>query len=329
MPHDNDLIRIMKAVRNCSLIAYLYKDGLARCEWTTQKGALETLGISAAELSLALRLDALPAEIVDLFESRGSITPHAVRVISETLAKDGLEAVTQRAKPHLAAGSKFSTRVALATLKGNLVASTRALRGKKTAQNAVPNGAPTSPRNLSDRYHIGVLGGRWASYSGCARELNISRKIIRDAVCIEALMLKMPYASGLTEVSFTSGRKFLALEKQWGREKLAHRLTLLTPHMQGASSDHLIRALVGANVQPADLTRIRITKGRGRKRLVIECDHASFLYTYRREFEQAMQQVLKRLTQSPEGDEMFRMVLASQQFENASALGRVRKVSAR
>lgn len=131
MPHDNDLIRIMKAVRNCSLIASLYKDGLARDEWTTQKGALETLGISAAELSLALRLDALPAEIVNLFESRSSITPYAVRVISETLAKDGLEAVTQRAKPHLAAGSKFSTRVALATLKGNLVASTRALRGKK------------------------------------------------------------------------------------------------------------------------------------------------------------------------------------------------------
>jgi hypothetical protein len=323
MPHDNELIRIMKAVRKCFLIVHLYKDGLARGEWTTQKGALEALGISAAELSLALRLDALPAEIVDLFESPGAITPYAVRVISETIAKDGLEAVTQRAKPHLTAGNKFSTRVALATLKGNLAATTRALRGKKTAKNAVPEGAPASPRNLSDRYHIGVLEGRWTNYSGCARELKISRKIVRDAVCIEALMLKMPCAPGLIEVSFTSGRKFLALEKQWGREMLVQRLTRLTSHMREASSDHLIRALVGANVQPADLSRIRIRKGRGRNRLIIECNHASFLYMYRRQFEQAMQQVLKRLTESAEGNDLARMLFASQQFKNASSPGRV------
>lgn len=297
--NDNDLIPIFSVCRPSGLIAHLYNGGLARGDWKTQKGALATLGISAAELSLALRCKSLPAEILDLFASPGGMTPYAVRVIIETIARDGLEAVTQRARPHLAAGNKFSERVALATLKGNTAASTRALNGKKTAEKLVPKGVPESPRNLSDRYHIGVLEGRWNTFSGCARQLDISRKMVGDAVKIEALMLAMPFAAGLDHVSFTSGRKFLALEKRLGRNELAKRLTVLVPNMRGASSEHLIRALAGANLQPAGLGRIRITKGRGRKRLVIECDHATLLYKYRREFEQAMQQVLQRLTRVP------------------------------
>ena len=50
----NGLLRIIKK-RSCYLIAYLYEEGLAKGNWTTQAGASNALGVSQAELSLALR----------------------------------------------------------------------------------------------------------------------------------------------------------------------------------------------------------------------------------------------------------------------------------
>jgi len=100
------------------------------------------------------------------------------------------------------------------------------------------------------------------------------------------------------------------------RETLGRRLALLISHLRGPSSDHLLRALVGAKVRPADLSGIRLARGHVRKRLVIECDDAGFLYKYRREPEQAMQQTRKRLTETPEFSGMSRMIFASQQSKH-------------
>ncbi|MEC5409958.1 hypothetical protein VOM14_30985 [Paraburkholderia sp. MPAMCS5] len=307
--------------RKCVLTAFLYRDGLAEGKWATQKGAVDALGISQAELSLALKLDALPAELVGLFESPGEITPYSVRVIREVIARDGLDVVVQRIAQHVSAGSKLSTRAALATIKGQAFAAKRALSGRGTSETAVPKGSSDSPKDLSDRYHRGVIQGKWANYSGCARALDLSRKNIRDAVCITALMDSLPYFRGMGGVTFVVGRKFLAFEKAWGRQALQQRARHLSFVMKGASIENILWAFNGENVQPSDLARIRIRKGRGARQLIIDCNHADFLFRYRREFELAICSVLQRLTLSGETIAMFRWARDTPKFKAAFAKG--------
>ena len=303
--------------RNCILIAHFYEKGLAEGNWTTQAGALNALGVSRAELSLALKLDVLPDGLIELFEKAADITPYAVRVVREVIARDGLEIVGQRIGPYVAAGSKFSGRAVLAMVKGQVSASKQALPRPRESENRILKRTLESPRNISRRYHLGVTKGEWTSYSGCARALNISRKNIRDAVYIEALWDSLPCLFTESELTFAVGRKLLVLDKEWGRQALLQRARGLGLKMKGASADTVLREFRGENVRPADLSRIRIMKGRGTKRLIIEWDHAGILFRYRRELKRAILKVLKTFTVSPEDIELERFIRNSPAFEAA------------
>jgi len=119
------LLRTFKR-RNCFIISACYEDGLAKGKWTTQKGALDALGVSKAELSLALKLHALPPGIIDLFESPTELTPYSVRVIRDVIAWDGLQTVVQRIGQQVGAGRKLPARAVLAVIKGRVSAPRRA-----------------------------------------------------------------------------------------------------------------------------------------------------------------------------------------------------------
>jgi hypothetical protein len=75
------------------------------------------------------------------------------------------------------------------------------------------------------------------------------------------------------------GRKLLALEKDLGSKELLARASYIRYTAREHTADHLLRKLKGENVRPGDFSRLRIRKGRGTKRLIIECDHAEFLFT--------------------------------------------------
>lgn len=312
----NGLLRAVKK-RSCYLIAFLYERGLAEGNWTTQAGALNALGVSRAELSLALKLDALPAGLIELFEKTAEITPYSVRVMREVIARDGLEIVGQRIGQHVAAGSKFPGRAVLAMVKGQVSASKQALRWSRESENRILKRTPDLPRTISDRYHLGVNKGEWTSYSGCSRALNISRKNIRDAVYIKALRDSLPVLFSETELTFAVGRKLLALDKEWGREVLLQRARGLNSRMKGATAETVLREFNGENVRPSNPSRVRIRKGRGTKRLIIECDHAEFLFRYHRELELAIGSVVKKLTVSPESIEFIRFARNHPAFKKA------------
>lgn len=70
--------------------------------------------------------------------------------------------------------------------------------------------------------------------------------------------------------------------------------------MKGATAETVLREFNCENVRPSDRFRVCIRKGRGAKRLIIECNHAEFLFRYRRELELAIGSVVKKLTVSPE-----------------------------
>lgn len=305
---------------NCILIAHFYEKGLARGDWTTQAGALSALGVSPAELSLALKLDALPAGVIELFESPAEITPYSVRVIRDVVARDGLETVLQRIGQHVADGSKLSMRAVLATVKGQVSASKRALRRSPAIEKGILKEAEDSPRNIADRYHIGVTKGHWTSYSGCARALNISRKKIRDAMHISALWLSLPRLFHEAELSFAVGRKLLALDKDWGRQVLLQRAQSIYLQMKGmgTTAETVLREFNNENVRPSDLSHVRIRRGRGTKRLIIECDHADFLFQYRRELEFAIRSALKKITVTSEHIEINRLLSNHPCFKTAA-----------
>ncbi|SED04835.1 hypothetical protein SAMN02787142_2440 [Burkholderia sp. WP9] len=323
----NGLLRPVKK-RSCYLIAFLYEKGLAEGNWTTQAGALNALGVSRAELSLALKLDVLPDGLMELFERPAEITPYSVRVIREVIARDGLEIVGQRIGQHVAAGSKFSGRAVLAMVKGQVSASKRALPWPRESENRILKRTLDLPRTISDRYHLGVTRGEWTSYSGCSRALNISRKNIRDAVYIKALRDSLPALFSETELTFAVGRKLLALDKEWGREALLQRARGVRSEVKGATAETVLREFNGENVQPSDFSRVRIRKGRGTKRLIIECDHAEFLFRYRRELEIAIRSVVKKLTVSPGAIELARFLHNHPGFKKAQS-SRVSKAHSR
>ncbi|MFM0629618.1 hypothetical protein [Paraburkholderia xenovorans] len=268
---------------------------------------------------MALKLDALPAGLIELFESPAGITPYSVRVIREVIARDGLETVRQRIGQHVAAGSKLPTRAVLATIKGHVSASKRALGWSGKPGNGILKRTLDSPRNVAERYHLGATKGEWTSYSGCARALKISRKSIRDAVYIKALLDSLPVLFSNTELTFAVGRKLLALDKEWGREVLLQRARSLSSRVKGATAETVLREFNGENVQPSDFSRVRIRKGRGTKRLIIECHHAEFLFRYHRDLELAIRSVVKKLTVSPEYLEFARSLRKLPEFMEAFA----------
>ncbi|MFM0528068.1 hypothetical protein PQR11_24180 [Paraburkholderia strydomiana] len=301
------LLRQLKK-RNCFIIAHYYKDGLAKGKWTTQKGALNALGVSQAELSLALKVAALPTAIVNLFESATGVTPYSVRVIREVIARDGLQTVFQRIGEHVAAGRTLPARAVLATINGQGAASRRALRYLGNPENKVLSKTLDSPKNISDRYHLGVTRGEWTTYSGCARALDISRKNMRDAVYLMALRDSLPVSFSEAELTFAVGRKLLALDKELGRQALLQRVRNLSPGGSEATPETVLRELNGVNVLTSDHYRIRIRKGRGTRRLIIECIDAGALLPYRRDIERAIRKVVKRVTVSPEEIEVIRSI---------------------
>jgi len=293
------LLRTFKR-RNCFIISSCYEDGVAKGKWTTQKGALDALGVSKAELSLALKLHALPPGIIDLFESPTELTPYSVRVIRDVIARDGLQTVAQRIGQQLGAGRKLPARAVLAVIKGRVSAPRRALGRPRNAENKVLKKTPDSPRNISSRYHGGVSRGEWTNYSACARALDIPRKNVRDAVYIKALCDNLPVRFSDAQLTFAVGRKLLALDKEFGRQALLNCVISLNLGMEGVTAGTVLRELNGENVQRTDLSRIRIRKGRGPTRLIIECNNASLIFGYRRELERAMRKVLKKVSVSPE-----------------------------
>src|SRR5579872_3839823 len=82
--------------RSCWILAQNYQQGIEDGKWSTQLEALGALGVSQGDLSLALQLRELPAEILDLFDDKISVTTHAVRVIRQAILQDGIETVLKR-----------------------------------------------------------------------------------------------------------------------------------------------------------------------------------------------------------------------------------------
>lgn len=289
---------------SCYVVALRYEEGLARGDWTTQADASSALGVSQAELSIALRLDSLPADLIGLFAQHTEISSHAVRVIRDVIARDGLETVQLRIQRHVADNIKLPAKAVLAVVKGRLSVSGKALSASRIDGKEIITGSQDLPRYISDRYYLGIVNGEWKSYSGCSRALRISRRSISDAVSLGQLPDRVRSLFKEAELTFAVGRKLLALEKDLGRKELLMRASNIRNVPYEHTADHVLRELKGENVSPGEIFRLRIRKARGSKRLIIDCDYAEYLFRYRREMEAALKQVVKKLTVSPEAHDM-------------------------
>ncbi len=89
--------------------------------------------------------------------------------------------------------------------------------------------------------------------------------------------------------------------------------------MKGATAETVLREFNGENVRPSDFSRVRIRKGRGTKRLIIESDHAGLLFRYHRELELAIRSVVKKLTTSAEYIETARWLGNLPEFKEVFA----------
>jgi hypothetical protein len=294
--------------RNCFLIAFLYQGGLDRGEWTTQAAASNALRVSQAELSMALRLKSLPAELVRMFGDPAGVSSHTVRVIREVIARDGLETVRERIRQHAAAGRELPTKAVLALVKGRMSDATKALASSGTDENRIVTRSEDLPRYISDRYHLGIINGEWTSYSGCSRALGISRRNISDAVSIGELPDSVRCLFKESDLTFAVGRRVLAIEKELGTEKLQARAQNISYMAREQTAEQVLREFNWHNVQPGELSRVRIKKGRGARRLIIECDHAEFLFLYRREMEAALNKVVSELAVKLEGERIRAIV---------------------
>lgn len=294
---------------SCCVVALRYEQGLARGEWATQADASRALGVSQAELSIALRLDSLPAELIGLFAEHTEISSHTVRVIRDVIARDGLETVQLRIQRHVADNIKLPAKAALAVVKGRLSVSGKALSASRIDGKEIITGSQDLPRYISDRYHLGIVNGEWKSYSGCSRALRISRRSISNAVSLGQLPDRVTTLFKDADLTFAVGRKLLAIEKDIGSEELLARASYIRHWADERTADQLLRELKRENVSPEELPRLRIRKGRGSRRLVIDCDYAEFLFPYRREMEAALNQVVKKFTVGPATEETRRAVL--------------------
>lgn len=284
--------------RSCFLVSFQYKEGLARGDWTTQAGASRALGVSQAELSMALRLDSLPADLLRIFAKDTDVTSHTVRVISDVIAHDGLETVRDRIRPHAAAGSRLPAKVVLALMRGRLSGATKALPLPGRAENELITRLQDLPAYVSNRYRLGTINGEWTSYSDCSRASGISRRNISHAVSIGQLPDSVKSLFKETDLTFAVGRKLLAIERNLGTNRLQARASDIRSMAHEHTAEYVLRELNGDNVRPENFSRIRIKKGRGAKRLIIECDDAVLLLRYRREMEAALNKTVRKLTVS-------------------------------
>ncbi len=100
---------------------------------------------------MALKLAVLPDGLIELFEKPTEITAYSVRIIREVIARDGLEIVLQGIGPHVAAGSQLPARAVLATIKGQVAASRRALGRSGKLENGILKRTLDSPSNVAKR----------------------------------------------------------------------------------------------------------------------------------------------------------------------------------
>ncbi|CAN7430075.1 hypothetical protein LJR267_002854 [Paraburkholderia hospita] len=287
--------------RSCILVASRYKEGFARGEWTTQAGASRALGVSQAELLMALRWNSLPVELLGMFAEAAEISAHTVRVIRDVMARDGLETVLERIRPHITVGRQLPAKAVLALVKGR---TSDAMKAAALAGREEDRFVPRSqdlPMSLSDRYHRGTVNGKWTSYSACSRALRISRRNISDAVSIGQLPPGVRYLFKESHLTFAVGRKLLAIERVVGTSTLIGRANEIRGIARKYTAGQILRELNGENLPPGSpFARLRIKKGRGAGRLIIECNHPDFLLRYRREMETALNKVVKHIVLAQE-----------------------------
>lgn len=288
----------------CFLVAYLYQRGLESGKWTTQADASRALNVSETNLSVALRMGSLPAELMGMFADISQVTAHTVRVIRGVIAQEGQEAVLKRIRPHITAGGKLPAKAVLALVKGRMSNSAKAVSAAR--RDRFIHRSPDLPMSISNRYHQGIVNGEWTSYSACSRALRIPRRNISDAVSIGQLPLAVRSLFSESKLTFAVGRKLLAISRVVTNSTLIKRSNDISYLAESYTSGQLLRELNGESLPPgAHITRLRIRKGRGAGQLIIECNHPDFLLRYRRDMETALNQVVKRITQAEDRQKQF------------------------
>jgi hypothetical protein len=288
----------------CFLVAHAYQRGLESGKWTTQAGASRALNVSQTDLSIALRMGSLPAELLEMFADISQVTTHTVRVIREVIEQEGLEAVLERIRPHSAAAGKLPAKAVLALVKGRMLNSIKA--ASVTRRDRFIHPSPELPMSISNRYHRGIVNGEWTSYSGCSRTLRLSRRNISDAVSIGRLSPAVRSLFRESDLTFSVGRKLLSLEKAVGTSTLISRAKKIRDMDKTYADEQILRELDGAKLpQGSPFTRLRIKKGRRAGQLIIECNHPDFLFRYRRDMETALNQVVKRITHAEDRQKQF------------------------
>jgi hypothetical protein len=301
---SRDASRRRIVLHPCFPLAYLYQRGLESGKWTTQAEASRALNVSQTDLSIALRMGSLPAELLGMFADISQVTTHTVRVIRGVIAQEGQEAVLERIRPHIAAGGKLPAKAVLALVKGRMSNSIKAASAARRDR-FIPR-SPDLPLSISNRYHQGLLNGEWTSYSACSRALRIPRRNISDAVSIAQLPPAVRSLFSGSKLTFAVGRKLLAIAGVVGNSTLIERSNDISYLAESYTSGQLLRELNGESLPPgARITRLRIKKGRGTGQLIIECNHPDFLLRYRRDMETALNQVVKRITQAEDRQKQF------------------------
>ncbi|MEX3931222.1 hypothetical protein AB4Y32_05260 [Paraburkholderia phymatum] len=303
------------ALRRCFLVTYLYQRGLESGEWTTQAAAARALNVSQSELSMALRMSSLPEELLSIFADRTEVSSHTVRVIREVMARDGLETVHERIRQHVTAGIQLPAKAVLALVKGRMSEARKAAASAGREEDRPIPRSQELPMALSDRFHRGIVDGEWTSYSACSRALRISRRKISDAVAIGQLPPGVRSLFWESQLTFAVGRKLLAIERRVDTRELDARANKIRYIADKYTAGQVLRELNGENVPLGPFSRLRVKKGRGAGRLIIECDHPDFLLRYRREMETALNKVVRKIAADQEIEKhstLFQLVEPSQ-----------------
>ncbi|SAL00438.1 hypothetical protein AWB78_05944 [Caballeronia calidae] len=151
------------------------------------------------------------------------------------------------------------------------------------------------------RGFLGVTNGEWASFSACAKALGVSRRNVSVAVSIRELPDAVRHLFSEKSLTFAVGKRLLALKDELGLDEMLVRARGMESMLDasGRTAANVLSELNAKIVRPSTVTRVRIRKGRGRNRLVIECQDSELLWKYRAEIEKSIGKVLKkRITSS-------------------------------
>jgi hypothetical protein len=98
------------------------------------------------------------------------------------------------------------------------------------------------------------------------------------------------------------------LRDELGVEEMMVRARLIEPMFKvaGRTAANILSEFNAENIRPSIFSRVRIKKGGGPNRLVIECKDAALLLRYRREMELAIKKVLQKRITSTEYVELVR-----------------------